>query len=236
MLSHREFKNAIFEEFARLGKALSSPRRLELLDLLQQGERTVEVLAGLSGLSLANTSRHLQVLRSARLVETERSGTYVTYRLADKRVGQLLLSLRELAESRLAEVAEITRRYLQGREGMEPVDCETLLRRTREGEVTVLDVRPQEEYHCGHLPGAVSIPLAELEERLHELPADQEIVAYCRGPYCVLSVQAVELLRSRGFRALRLEEGVPDWKSRGLPVAGECRPKQPPAGREELSR
>ncbi len=216
---NRRFKTAIYEQFARIGKAISNPSRLELLDLLCQGPRTVEALAKEAGLGLANTSQHLKALREARLVEAEKAGLYVTYRLADEQVCQFFRSLRSLAETRLAEVGEITRRFLEARQGLEPVDREQLLAKVRDGAVTVLDVRPPEEYVAGHLPGALSVPLKELERRLADLPHDREIVAYCRGPYCVLAVEAVEFLRARGFAAFRLEEGVTDWQAKGFPVA-----------------
>jgi len=216
---NRAFKDAIYEQFARVGKAVSSPKRLELLDLLCQGPRKVEVLAQESSLTIANASQHLQVLRAARLVEAEKEGLFVIYRLADQAVCEFFRAMRVLAESRLAEVELIKRRFLEGREGMEPVDREALLRLVREGAVTVLDVRPAEEYNAGHIPGALSLPLEELELRLSELPRDQEIVAYCRGPYCVLSVQAIEILRAKGFNAIRLEEGVQDLRAMGFPIA-----------------
>jgi len=216
---NRLFKDAIYEQFARIGKAVSSPKRLELLDLLCQGERTVEVLAKESGLAVANASQHLQVLRAARLVEAEKAGLFVVYRLADQTVCEFFRTMRVLAESRLAEVELIKRRFLEGREGMEPVDRDELLVRVREEAVTVLDVRPVEEYNAAHIPGALSIPLKELKLHLSELPRDQEIVAYCRGPFCVLSVQAVEMLRGMGFHAVRLEEGISDWRAMGFPVA-----------------
>ena len=215
---NRLFKDAIYEQFARIGKAVSSPKRLELLDLLCQGERTVDVLAKESGLTVANASQHLQVLRTARLVETEKIGLYVTYRLADDTVCEFFRTMRVLAETRLAEVEQIKRQFIEGKEGMEPVDREALIRRVREGEVIVLDVRPVEEYQAGHIPGAISIPLKKLEQHLSELPHDQEIVAYCRGPYCVLAMEAVEILRSKGFQAVRLEEGVLDWRAMGFPI------------------
>ena len=215
----RRFKTAIFEQFARIGKAISNPSRLELLDLLCQGPRTVEVLAKEANLGLANTSQHLKALKTARLVETEKSGLFVTYRLADDQVCQFFRSLRNLAETRLTEVREITREFLANRQGLEPVNRDALLNKVREGAVTVLDVRPAEEYRAGHIPGALSIPLKELERRLSDLPRDREVVAYCRGPYCVLAVEAVEILRSRGFSAFRLEENVQDWREEGLPVA-----------------
>ena len=216
---NRAFKDAIYEQFARIGKAVSSPKRLELLDLLCQGPRTVEVLAKESGLTVANASQHLQVLRAARLVEAEKQGLFVSYRLADQAVCEFFRTMRVLAESRLAEVDQIKRRFLEGREGMEPVDGKVLLERAGKGAVTVLDVRPVEEYNAAHIPGAISIPLKELQLRLLDLPRDQEIVAYCRGPYCVLSIQAVEILRSRGFQAVRLEEGIQDLRAMGFPIS-----------------
>ncbi|MDP2646278.1 MAG: metalloregulator ArsR/SmtB family transcription factor [Desulfobacterales bacterium] len=216
---NRRFKDEIYEQFSRIGKAVSSPKRLELLDILCQGERTVEALAKETGLTVANASQHLQVLRAARLVETEKMGLYVTYRPADQMVCEFFLSMRVLAENRLAEVEQIKRQFLAGREGMEPVDRDALLKRVREGAVTVLDVRPPEEYKAGHIPGAISIPLKELELRLSALPPDQEVVAYCRGPYCVLSIQAVEILRANGFHAVRIEEGIQDWRAKGFSVA-----------------
>ena len=216
---NRAFKDAIYEQFARIGKAISSPRRLELLDLLCQGPRTVEVLAKESGLTVANASQHLQVLHSARLVATEKEGLFVTYRLADPAVCEFFRAMRVLAESRLAEVEQIKRRFLEGREGMEPVDRDELLKLVREEAVTVLDVRPVEEYNAAHIPGALSIPLKELKLHLAELPRDQEIVAYCRGPFCVLSVLAVEMLRAQGFNAVRLEEGIQDLRAMGFPIA-----------------
>jgi rhodanese-related sulfurtransferase len=216
---NRRFKDAIYEQFSRIGKAVSSPKRLELLDILCQGERTVETLARETGMTVANASQHLQILRAARLVETEKMGMNVTYRLADQMVCEFFLSMRVVSENRLAEVEQIKRQFLEGREGMEPVDRDALLNRVREGAVTVLDVRPPEEYQAGHIPGAISIPLKELELRLSGLPRNQEIVAYCRGPYCVLAIQAVEVLRAKGFNAVRLEEGIQDWRAMGFSVA-----------------
>jgi rhodanese-related sulfurtransferase len=214
-LSHRRFKDSIYEQFARVGKAVSAPRRLELLDLLCQGPRTVESLADQAAISVANASQHLQILRAARLVEAEKKGLYVEYRLADEKVCRFFFSVRGLAESRLAEVEQVTRAYLEQRGAMEAVQGDELLRRVREGKVTVLDVRPIEEYRAGHIPGAISIPVSELKARLKELPKNREVVAYCRGPYCVMAVEAVALLRKKGFRAHRMEQGVVDWRSRG---------------------
>ena len=220
-MSHRDrrFKDQIYEHLGRIGKALSSPKRLELLDLLSQGPRTVEVLAAEASLNLGNASKHLQVLRAARLVDADKRGLYVTYRVGGEAVTQFFRSLRLLAEERLVDIKDIAHRYLEGRQGMEAVDRKQLLKRAREGTVTVLDVRPEEEYVAAHIPGAVSIPLGELRRRLKDLPRNQDIVAYCRGPYCVLAIKAVDLLRKKGFRAIRLEDGIPDWLARGLPVA-----------------
>ena len=215
---NRQFKDAIYEQFSRIGKAVASPRRLELLDLLCQGEKTVETLSKETGLTVANTSQHLQTLRAAHLVKAEKEGLYVTYRLADQRVCEFFRSMRVLAEHRLAEVEMIKRRFLEGKQGMEPVSRDDLIQRVIEGAVTVLDVRPVEEFRAGHIPGALSVPLEHLKELLSKLPSDQEIVAYCRGPYCVLAVQAVDMLRGQGFEAIRLEEGIQDWRAMGLPV------------------
>jgi rhodanese-related sulfurtransferase len=215
---HRRFKDAIYEQFSRLGKAIATPKRLELLDLLCQGPRTVEALAEQAALSVANASQHLQVLRAARLVEAEKKGLYVEYRLADDEVCRFFFSLRRLAEARLAEVEQVTRQYLDARGAMEAVEGEELLRRVKNGEVTVLDVRPPEEYRAGHVPGAISIPVGELKARLRELPKQREVVAYCRGPYCVMAIEAVELLRKKGFKAHRMEQGVVDWRARGWSI------------------
>ncbi len=222
--SKRQFKDAIYEQFSRVGKAVSSAKRLELLDLLCQGERTVEALAGEADLSIANTSQHLQVLRATRLVEASKEGLYVTYRIADPAVGDFVRTIRVLAETQLAEVEQISRRFFEGRRDLEPIDRDGLVKRVRKGEVIVLDVRPAEEYRAGHIPGALSIPIQELKRRLSELPKSKEIVAYCRGPYCVFSDEAVELLRAKGFEAFRLDEGVLDWRARGLRVVVGERP------------
>jgi rhodanese-related sulfurtransferase len=225
-MPNRDFKDAIYEQFARLGKAVSAPKRLELLDLLCQGPKTVEVLAGHAALSVANASQHLQVLRAARLVEAEKRGLHVEYRLAGEDVCEFFLALRNLAESRLAEIEVVTREYLGRRDAMETVAGGELLRRVKSGEVTVLDVRPPEEYRAGHIPGAMSIPLGELKARFKELPKNRDVVAYCRGPYCVFALEAVELLRKKGFKAHRLREGVLDWRSRGWRVDAETAPRK----------
>lgn len=215
MISPRQFKDSIYEQFARLGKALGAPKRLELLDLLCQGPRTVESLAALAGISVANTSQHLKILRAARLVETEKKGLYVEYRLADEQVAGFFASLKGLAESKLAEVERASRAFLEERGAMEGVHSDELLRRVRSGEATVLDVRPEEEFRAGHIPGALSVPLPELKKRLTSLPKRKEIVAYCRGPYCVMAMDAVALLRKNGFKAHRLHQGVADLRARG---------------------
>ncbi len=211
-------KTAVYEQIARIGQATASPSRLELLDLLSQGPRTVEALAHETGHSTATTSHHLQVLRRARLVEAEKAGLYVTYRLSDPHVGEFFLELRRLAESRLAEIQHVTRQYLDQRGAFEPVDNDELVRRVRAGEVTVIDVRPREEYLAAHIPGARSVPLADLGKRLGELPKRRDVVAYCRGPYCVMALDAVDLLRRKGFRAQRLEHGVAEWRAQGWRV------------------
>jgi rhodanese-related sulfurtransferase len=216
--AHRRFKDDVFEQLARIGKATAAPKRLELLDLLCQAPRTVEALAELSDLSVANASQHLKVLRQARLVTAEKKGLHVEYRPADAQVGLFFHALRSLAGARLAELEQVTRQYLDHRGAMEPARGDELLRRVRAGEVTVLDVRPPEEYRAGHIPGAISVPIAELEKRVAELPKDREIVAYCRGPYCVWAIDAVEILHKRGLRAHRMELGVLDWRARGWRV------------------
>lgn len=216
--SQREFKNAIYEQLARIGKAVSSPRRLELLDLLRQAPRTVEELAKQSGQSIANTSHHLLELRSHGLVQSEKNGLYVTYRIANEEVSKFFSSLRLLAESQLAEIDRITGSFFADRESVETVDRQALLERVRKGSVTVLDVRPREEYDAAHLRGAISVPLPELRRRLKKLPRNREIVAYCRGAYCLMATEAVELLRQKGYRAIRLEFGVPEWREQGFPI------------------
>jgi len=215
---HRAFKDALFAQFARIGHAVSSPKRLELLDLLSQGDKSVEQLAKLTATPVKNTSAHLRALRQARLVETRRDGTYVWYRLADDAVAAFLLALQALGRQRYAEVREVAQSYLDRRDSLEPIAPEELRRRLKAGDVTLVDVRPADEFAAGHIPGALSLPLAELPKRLQELPKRREIVAYCRGPYCVYAVTAVELLRQRGYRARRLIESIPAWRARGYPV------------------
>jgi rhodanese-related sulfurtransferase len=218
-VAERTAKQALFDEFARVGKALASGRRIELLDVLANGERTVEGLARQLGLSVANTSQHLQVLRQAGLVATRREGTSVHYRLAAPEVFELWRALRTLASSRLAEVERLAAAYLGARDQLEPITRQELARRLADGdELVVLDVRPTEEHAAGHLPGAVSIPLAELRRRLAELPRDREIVAYCRGPFCAFAHEAIAVLTDAGLTARRLEDGLPEWAAAGLAV------------------
>ena len=218
-MGDREIKSALFDEFARAAKALASGRRIELVDVLANGERSVEALAREVGLSVANTSQHLQVLRQAGLVATRREGTSVHYRLAGPEVFEFWRALRTLAASRLAEVERLAAAYVGARDELEPVTQEELARRLQDGnQLVVLDVRPAAEHAAGHLPGAVSIPVGELRRRLAELPGGREVVAYCRGPYCAFAHEAVAVLREAGFSARRLEDGLPEWRAAGLAV------------------
>lgn len=217
-MSSGNVKHDLFAQFARIGKALSNPNRLEIIEFLAQGERSVDALAQVASLSVANTSQHLQQLRQAGLVTLRKEGQRVYYRLSGDDVVLLLNSLRGVADRHLTEVAHLVTSYLDTKDSLEPLLAEELLARARAGEVTVLDVRPAEEFAAGHLPGAINIPLSELEARLGELRPDQEVVAYCRGPYCVLSYDAVARLRVHGLQARRLKDGYPEWKIAGLPV------------------
>lgn len=212
------FKKSLFEQFAQIAKAMSSGNRLEMLEFLAQCEYSVEELANLMKLSVANTSHHLQQLRQAGLVTTRKEAQRVFYRLNGEDVIELLESLRCVAERHLEEVDHLVHTYLDSKDSMEPIPREELLQRAKEGSVAVLDVRPPAEYAAGHLPGAVNIPLAELKKHLAEFDPQQEIVAYCRGPYCVLAFEAVKLLRGKGFKVRRLQDGYPEWKLAGLPV------------------
>ena len=218
-MSHRSFKDRIYPQFARIGQALASDRRLEILDLLAQGPRNVEALAEEAEMSVANVSQHLQILRAARLVETHREGTRVVYRLAGDDVLRLWLTLRSAAESRLAEVGEITRESLRHRDGEKLVPRDELERLLEERRAYLIDVRPIREYEAGHLPGAVPMPIEELAHRLEEIPRDRPVVAYCRGEYCLFADDAVALLKQRGFDAFRLEGGWPEWRVEGRPTA-----------------
>jgi rhodanese-related sulfurtransferase/DNA-binding transcriptional ArsR family regulator len=215
----RPVKDALYEQFARLAKAVAHPKRIEILEVLAQGERSVERLAAITAMGMTNTSAQLQVLRQARLVETRKEGTRVLYRLADDEVAGFVAGLRDLARVRLAEVDRVVRDYFEVPDALEPLSRAELVERAARGEVVILDVRPAEEFVAGHIPGAVSAPLEELDTLAARLRKRKEIVAYCRGPYCVLAPQAVELLRRRGLRARRLAEGMPEWRRAGLPVA-----------------
>lgn len=214
-------KQALFTEFATVARTLGHPHRLEIIEHLAQGERGVAALADRAGLSIANTSQHLQRLRRAGLLSARRDGKFVLYSLADETVLELMASLRRVAERNVAEVERILRGYFADRDGLEPVSCDALIDRVRDGLVTVLDVRPTDEFVLGHLPGAVNIPLTELEARASELDPRYEIVAYCRGPYCVLSFGAVATLRRRGYNVRRLADGLPEWKAAGLPTEAD---------------
>jgi ArsR family transcriptional regulator len=212
-------KQAIFAGLADVAQALGHPHRLELLEHVAQGMRSVEELSARANLGFANTSRHLQILRRARLVDTERRGKHVLYRLAgDNVVVDLMRALGRVGERNVAEVNRVMTDYFHARDALEPVSRTDLISRLRDGLVTILDVRPEDEFALGHLPGALNIPLGKLEQRLGELPAGREVIAYCRGPYCVLSFEAVAALRARGYRVRRLEDGYPEWKAAGLPI------------------
>jgi ArsR family transcriptional regulator len=211
-------KRDLYAQFAAVAKAIANEHRLELLELVAQGERSVETLAGLSGLSVANASQHLQHLRRAGLVAARREAKFVLYRLADDAVLAMLEGLHRVAERNVGEVERILRSYFHARDDLEPVSRADLQRRMKQGLVTVLDVRPEDEFTLGHLPGARSVPLGQLKRQLSKLDRDTEIVAYCRGPYCVLSFEAVAQLRKLGFKARRLQDGLPEWKAAGLPV------------------
>jgi DNA-binding transcriptional ArsR family regulator len=214
----REFKDAIFEQFARVAAAFGSPKRVEIVDLLAQGERAVESIASATGMTLANTSRHLQVLRNAGMVASRREGLYVMYRVADDSVVAGYRGLRTLAESRVGEIGQLAEAFFGQVDGAEPVGMDELLARSVAGEVVVVDVRPRVEFDAGHVPDALSIPLEELSQRLSELDPGTSVVAYCRGPYCVLAAQGVAQLRAAGLRAERLAAGPPDWQAAGLPL------------------
>ena len=212
-------KQILFEQFAAIAKTLGHAHRLELIEQLAQGERSVEVLAARIGLSVANASQHLQHLRRAGLVTTRREGKFVHYRLSDEAVLDLLSAVRRIAERNVAEVGRVVRSYFEQRDALEPVSRAELTRRLRNGSVTVLDVRPEDEYALGHVPGAINVPLHALKNHLAKFSRSKEIIAYCRGPYCVLSFEAVALLREKGFKVRRLEDGMPEWRAAGLPVA-----------------
>jgi rhodanese-related sulfurtransferase/DNA-binding transcriptional ArsR family regulator len=222
--THREFKDRLYGQFARIGKALSNPHRLEILELLAQSERTVDSLATEIGLSLANTSQHLQALRQAALVESRKDGLFVSYRLAGPEVFELSRVLRTVAEVRLAEFERLVREHFGDRDDAEAVPMTELLKRARSKQVVILDTRPTSEYVAGHIPGAISVPVDDLQRRLAHLTKGKEYVAYCRGPYCVYADRAVELLNTHGRRARRLRDGFPEWRAAGLPVTSGLEP------------
>ena len=221
-MSTQGFKSELFDQFARVGKALSNGHRLEIIEFLAQGAHSVETLARKTGLSIANTSKHLQILRQAGLVEARKHGVFVYYRLAGDDVLELLNALRTVARRHLAEVDRLIQTYLSVKDELEPVPPDELMQRLNKGLVTVIDVRPEDEYAAGHVPGAINIPLSDLEARLEKLDADGEYVAYCRGPHCVLAFDAVQRLREKGYQARRLQDGMPEWKQAGLPVEEEA--------------
>jgi rhodanese-related sulfurtransferase len=214
----REFKDAVFNQFARIAQAMCSPKRLEIIDILIQGERDVETIARETNLTVPNTSRHLQVLKNAHLVDFRKDGVRNFYRVSDIAVYNCWKNLQSLAENLLPEVRDTVQRFYRDRASMETISKDELLSRIKKGEAVAFDVRPQDEYVSGHVRGAVSIPLHELKKKLKELPSDKEVIVYCRGPYCVLAVEAVAILRDAGFKASRLEEGFPEWRSADMPV------------------
>ena len=217
-MSTANFKQDVHAQLARVGKALSHGNRLELLDFIAQGPRSVDELATMTRLSVANASKHLQELRRAGLVRARKEGLRVFYELAGPDVVDLIAALGLVAETRLAEMAQLVRTYITARDDLEPIPAAELLKRSKQGLVTVLDVRPANEFAAGHLPGAINVPVEDLGKRLRKLPKGREVIAYCRGPYCLLSVDAVALLRTKGYKARRLEDGFPEWKASGLPV------------------
>jgi rhodanese-related sulfurtransferase len=219
LVDKRTFKDRLYAEFAQIGKALANPHRLELLDLLGQGERSVEELAQEAALSLANASAHLQVLRRTHLVEADKRGLNVVYRLSSLEVYNLWRTLRDLGTAQLAEIDRLVESYLADRQTLEPISKDELRQRLADGTIDVIDVRPDIEFRQGHILGARSIPVSELQQRLEEIPPDQAVVAYCRGPYCVYADEAVRLLREHGVQAYRLDEGFPEWRAAGFPVA-----------------
>lgn len=212
-------EHLVFEQLAGVARALGQPHRLLLLTLLAQGERSVEALCAAAGLKLGNTSQHLHRLQRAGLVVSRKDAQRVFYRLSDETVVAMLAILRRIAERNLAQVSRIAEQYFGHRDHLQPISREELRRRLKKDQITIIDVRPAEEFAAGHLPGAINVPIAELQQRLRKLPRDKEVIAYCRGPYCLMSYEAVETLRKRGFKALRLQDGFPEWKAAGLPVA-----------------
>ena len=218
MTSTESPKRLVFRQLAAIAKAVAHEHRLELLEALAQGERSVETLAARAGVSIANASQHLQQMRRAGLIEARRKGKFVFYRLSDAAVLGLVASLTRIGERHVAGIDKIVREYFQNRDAMEPISRAELIARMKKGDVQVLDVRPEDEFALGHIPDALNVPLEKLKRKLNRLDRDKEIVAYCRGPYCVLSFEVVALLRKKGFKARRLEDGLPEWRAAGLPV------------------
>jgi rhodanese-related sulfurtransferase/predicted transcriptional regulator len=217
-MKSRKFKDLIFQQFANIATTFASPKRLEIIDILLQGEKDVETLTKQISATFANTSRHLQILKNARMVESRREGVRIYYRIADEKVFNCWKGLQLLAESRVAEIREVLKNFLEERKAMKTISKDELWSRVQSNDVVVIDVRPVEEFINGHIPGAISIPLAELRNRLSEIPNNLEVVAYCRGPYCVLAPEAIKILRDEGYDASRLEEGLPEWKEAGFLV------------------
>lgn len=228
-VSTKQFKQELNDQFARLGKVLSNGRRLELLEHLAQGERSVDGLARVAGLSVANTSQHLRRMQEARLVTARREGRQVIYAIAADDVIELLEVFRRVGERHLAEIREMVEAHLNQKDTLEPVSAEELIERCRRGLVTLIDVRPEEEYQAGHIPGAVNVTIGDLEQRMADLDPEREIIAYCRGPYCTFSFEAVAQLREAGFDTRRLESGFPEWKLAGLPVSTDDPTTEPPS-------
>ncbi len=214
----REFKNVVFEQFARIAHAFAAPKRLEIIDILAQGERDVDSLAHEGAMTVANASRHLQILKAARLVENRREGVRIFYKLTNDDVFDCWKNLQSIAEKRVAEIREINRLFMEERDSMETISAAELWQRIQNNNVVVLDVRPAYEYEQSHIPKSISMPIAQLKDKISELSSDTEVVAYCRGPYCVLSPEAIAILKKAGIKAIRLEEGLPEWKRAGLPV------------------
>jgi len=214
----RLFKDSVFEQFARIGQIFAAPKRLEIIDILAQGERDVESLGREGGMSVANVSRHLQILKSSRMVVSRREGVRIFYRLSDDDIFDCWRNLQKIAEKRVSEIGEVSRLFMEERKSLETISISELWERIQNNDVVVLDVRPEEEYRQSHIPNSLSIPLSQLQNRLGDLPTDIEVVAYCRGPYCVLSPEAVAMMKRAGIRAIRLNEGLPDWQRAGLPV------------------
>lgn len=217
-MEKREFKDRVFGELAKITNALGNPRRLEVIDLLAQGEKTVEKISSATGMSIANASQHLQILKRATLVDTRRDGNFIFYKISDEKVVLIWSLIRELGTQRIADIDKVVKDFRTSRNVFESVTIEQLLTKMEEGSITLIDVRPQEEFTSGHIKGALSIPIESLKESMKRFPQDKEIIAYCRGAFCVFADEAVEFLKKNNFKATRLEEGFPEWKLKGLPI------------------